>query len=106
MKKNKKRVLLLIVGTILLSSLIVKTALATEKSSFLNSIFSRSLNGWHKEDNVWYFYNNNEKSTGWVKNKGQWYYLDKETAVMQTGWIEDSGKNIILILVELWKQDG
>ena len=96
MKKNKKKVILLIASAILLNCLMVKPTMAEKKNSFLNSIFSRSLNGWYRENDKWFFYNNNEKVTGWVKNKGQWYYLDEKTGIMQTGWVEELGKKYYL----------
>lgn len=28
---------------------------------------------------------------GWVRDGGQWYYLDPATKVMKTGWVADGG---------------
>ena len=30
--------------------------------------------------------------TGWVKDDGNWYYMDLETGALFTGWHEISGK--------------
>jgi N-acetyl-anhydromuramyl-L-alanine amidase AmpD len=69
------------------------------------------LEGWKKENSVWYYYKNGTKQTGWLKDKGKWYYLnangsmatgwakvnDKwyfldESGAMKTGWLKDKSK--------------
>ncbi|SFB20995.1 MULTISPECIES: S8 family serine peptidase [unclassified Bacillus (in: firmicutes)] len=47
--------------------------------------------GWVKENNVWFFYVNGEKSTGWITDKGKRYFLDQNGA-MKTGWVKVEGK--------------
>ena len=47
-------------------------------------------NGWHKQDNKWYYYQDNNKVYGWKKISGSWYYLD-ENGQMVTGWKKISG---------------
>ena len=48
-------------------------------------------NGWLKENNIWYFYDNSNKKTGWFKDNNKWYFLDASGA-MKTGWVKDKGK--------------
>ncbi|MBO4835911.1 MAG: sirohydrochlorin cobaltochelatase [Lachnospiraceae bacterium] len=47
--------------------------------------------GWHtNEDGTKYFCNaDGEKAKGWLKDGGNWYFMDKETGIMQTGWLKD-----------------
>ncbi|MBR2836557.1 MAG: hypothetical protein IKE43_12720 [Coriobacteriales bacterium] len=43
--------------------------------------------GWHKENGVWYYYDQNSNLLhGWQKYKDAWYYLDTASGAMQTGW--------------------
>lgn len=44
-------------------------------------------NGWILVSGKWYFYKNNVKQTGWLKDGAYWYYMNQE-GVMQTGWIK------------------
>lgn len=45
--------------------------------------------GWQKEDNTWYFYNNDgTRLTGWLLNGGYWYYLSPSNGAMQKGWFQ------------------
>ncbi|MGX8692740.1 MAG: leucine-rich repeat protein [Clostridia bacterium] len=43
------------------------------------------LSGWQWEDGAWYYYDQGEMRTGWIKSGGCWFYLD-DYGVMQTGW--------------------
>lgn len=45
---------------------------------------------WKYENGKWYYYINDQKATGWVKDGGSWYYLNGN-GVMQTGWVIISG---------------
>lgn len=45
---------------------------------------------WKQENGKWYYYQNGQKATGWLKDAGCWYYMDA-TGAMQTGWIKVSG---------------
>lgn len=47
--------------------------------------------GWIKENNNWYYYEDGEKKTGFVTIDRKKYYLDKDGA-RQTGWIDVYGK--------------
>lgn len=45
--------------------------------------------GWQKENNTWYFYNNDgSRLTGWLLNGGYWYYLSPSNGAMQKGWFQ------------------
>ena len=50
----------------------------------------RSKNGWKQENNIWYYYVNDEKSTGWLNLLGTWYYMN-ESGAMATGWVNVNG---------------
>ena len=50
-------------------------------------------NGWIKEDNQWYYYEDNKKlNTQWIQSKGRYYYLEKDGHMVK-GWFQTS-KNI------------
>ncbi|KWX82158.1 hypothetical protein AXF24_12445 [Streptococcus pneumoniae] len=47
--------------------------------------------GWVKDKGLWYYLNESgSMATGWVKDKGLWYYLN-ESGSMATGWVKDKG---------------
>lgn len=47
---------------------------------------SNSTNGWAKNGNSWYYYQNGALKTGWVQaSDNKWYYMN-QSGVMQTGW--------------------
>lgn len=49
--------------------------------------------GWVKEDDQWYYYENNQKlNTQWIQSKGRYYYLEKDGHMVK-GWFQTS-KNI------------
>lgn len=50
-------------------------------------------NGWKLENNTWYYYDNGAKRTGWLKYKGERYYLSKKTGAMYRG-LHKINKNI------------
>lgn len=50
---------------------------------------------WSVENGTWYYYNNGNKVTGWVRYKNNWYYL-KADGSMATGWISLEGKWYLL----------
>ena len=44
--------------------------------------------GWDKNaDGTWAFYKDGAKATGWLNDKGTWYYLDA-AGTMKTGWVQ------------------
>ncbi|MGG1676521.1 NlpC/P60 family protein [Neobacillus sp. NRS-1170] len=45
-----------------------------------------TTNGWVHSGSKWYFYKNEVKQTGWIKDNNLWYYLDSNGA-METGWL-------------------
>ena len=47
--------------------------------------------GWVQDKGTWYYLNaSGTMQTGWVKDNGTWYYLNSSGA-MQTGWVKDNG---------------
>lgn len=48
------------------------------------------LNGWQLEKNIWYYYVNGTKHTGWLYVGGHWYYLNTR-GEMQIGWVKVKG---------------
>lgn len=42
---------------------------------------------------VWYLYDNGKMLTGWQKDNDKWYYMDKDTGIMQTYWHFDTDYN-------------
>ena len=49
--------------------------------------------GWIKSDGLWYYLSPNlgRMQTGWIQDNGTWYYLSPNSGQMQTGWIQDKG---------------
>ena len=45
--------------------------------------------GWHFENEKWYYYQNNTMQKGWISEGYDKYYMDPSTGVMQTGWLLD-----------------
>lgn len=49
--------------------------------------------GWIKEDNQWYYYEDNKKlDTQWIQSKGRYYYLEKDGHMVK-GWFQTSKSN-------------
>jgi hypothetical protein len=44
-------------------------------------------NGWVSANGTWFFYKNNVKQTGWIKDNSHWYFLQADGA-MKTGWLQ------------------
>ena len=65
--------------------------------------------GWHLQDGSWFYVRGGKAVTGWVKDSGKWYYLDRD-GVMKTGWVKDSGKWYFLsgsgAMKTGWLKDG
>ena len=68
--------------------------------------------GWHQnEDGSWYFCDNKgETVKGWVSDGGKWYFMNKETGIMQTGWVKDGSTWYYMsgsgAMVTGWQQVG
>lgn len=45
------------------------------------------MDGWVKINGIWFYYDNGNHSTGWLRYKNKWYFLDHGGA-MKTGWIK------------------
>lgn len=52
--------------------------------------------GWAEMDGSWFYYNHDGLHKGWLLENGDWYYLDPETGMMQTGFITLEGKTYYL----------
>ena len=50
-------------------------------------------NGWVKEDNQWYYYEDNKKlNTQWIQSKDRYYYLEKDGHMIK-GWFQTTKGN-------------
>lgn len=47
---------------------------------------SQVKSGWQKENNRWFFYENNQKVTGWKFISNVWYYFEKDGAMVENAW--------------------
>ena len=55
--------------------------------------YGNHAGGWHRINNVLYYYNSNgTKAKGWVKTGRKWYFLDNKTGAMRVGWLKNNGK--------------
>lgn len=67
--------------------------------------------GWHTNEDGSKYYNdaNGEKVKGWLSDGGKWYFMDKETGIMATGWVKD-GKWYFMkedgVMATGWVKDG
>ena len=51
------------------------------------------LNGWIKQDETWYYYENGQPVTdSWVLDSGKWYYLDSDGEMKSNCWIKWNDK--------------
>lgn len=68
----------------------------------------KMLNGWYLENGKYYLYANGNLKTGWNKVNDKWYFMDTDTGVMLTGWLNQSGIWYYLessgAMVTGWKQ--
>ena len=46
--------------------------------------------GWAQENGTWYYYQDNQKVTGWLKDGNYWYYMGADGA-MTVGWVQVNG---------------
>ncbi len=49
---------------------------------------AQAINGWSYENGYWYYYENNNRVTGWKSVQGVWYYMNSDGS-MATGWVWD-----------------
>ena len=50
-------------------------------------------NGWFKENDKWYYYEDNKKlNAQWIKSKGRYYYLEKDGHMVK-GWFQTTKDN-------------
>lgn len=60
-----------------------------------NGIAPVVKNGWVKEGNKKYYYENGAVKKGWQEINGKWYFFD-ESGVMMTGWLSNNGEKYYL----------
>ena len=54
---------------------------------------TNNKDGWVKEDNQWYYYEDNQKlNTQWIQSKERYYYLEKDGHMVK-GWFQTSKDN-------------
>ena len=52
-----------------------------------------TVTGWSKEENTWYYYDNEgNKVTGWQQIDNKSYYFNESGAIQSSKWIKNSGK--------------
>lgn len=47
--------------------------------------------GWYKQDGKWRFRKDGKDVTGWLQDKGSWYYLDPDGRMVANAWRQVSG---------------
>lgn len=53
--------------------------------------------GWNLIDDKWYYYEGNGNlRKGWLYESDNWYFLNYETGIMETGWIKDGNTKYYL----------
>ncbi len=56
-----------------------------------NKVNAETSNGWVNNNNCWSYYKNGSIKTGWLNDKGNFYYL-KDDGNMAVGWINVNNK--------------
>lgn len=50
------------------------------------------VTAWNPEETSWRYYDSSgRRSFGWINSRGNWYYLDPTTGLMQRGWVAVRG---------------
>ena len=70
---NKVKIKRALAWTLITAMLMPNTALAGE---------------WKAQNGEWYYQENGEQKTGWIQERGNWYFLNSD-GVMMTGWYQD-----------------
>lgn len=96
MKSKKiKNIALCIIATLsigLTSTSSASAAWKNDNRGWWNTEGNSYSIGWRLIENKWYHFDlSGYMSTGWVNDKGSWYYLDKTSGNMKTGWVNDNG---------------
>ena len=52
--------------------------------------------GWQTEGGARCYYENGRKVTGWKSLDGHWFFFDRSSGAMRTGWLSDGGKRYYL----------
>lgn len=68
-------------------------------------------NGWVIENNEYYYYKDNQKQVGWLKEGKNWFWLDSEGIMASNEWVAINGKwyrftNFGRMFSEEWYQDS
>lgn len=83
---------MLFVPVMILISFAGKGPVYAKEAEFF-SVSNTAESGWVREgDSYCYLDKNGNPKTGWLQDKGKWYYLDPKTGFMKTGWLQDKGK--------------
>ncbi len=97
MRKMKKLITGIAMGTLLLGSMVAVNAATSgwvkEGSTwyYLNSDGSMKT-GWLQEGSTWYYLNSDgSMKTGWLQEGSKWYYLNSD-GTMKTGWLQEGSK--------------
>ncbi|WP_158534715.1 C40 family peptidase [Romboutsia maritimum] len=77
----------------LISETKIANALPNDNVKNANYTSQNNINGWIKENNKWYYYEDNTKKVGWFKDKSEtWYWLDSNGVMASGEWKIISGK--------------
>lgn len=97
MRKMKKLIIGIAMGTLLLGSMVTASASVSgwlqegNKWYYLNSDGTIKT-GWLQEGSTWYYLNSDgTMKTGWLKEGSTWYYLNSDGS-MKTGWLQEGNK--------------
>lgn len=71
----------------------IKSSSNNENILSEGQISSNIKDGWIKENDKWYYYENNKRlTTKWIQSKGRYYYLEKDGHMVK-GWLQTAKDN-------------
>ena len=56
-----------------------------------------SNTAWRRDGSDMKYYKDGKMAKGWEKIEGEWYFFDRSTGKMKTGWLTDNGKRYYLM---------